>query len=142
MRRSCRSTDIESVEMTDKRCIEPQCTFRVGGCSNAHGSGSLSAARTGATTGQRRKPSRVSHYLQVDTSGRERNVYFIALPQAPDIASTLDSPNRTRVRAVNSIGQVNGARVTQADIVATNGIAHATDAVMLPKNWQLLATAA
>ena len=43
---------------------------------------------------------------------------------------------------MNSIGQVNGARVTQADIVATNGIARATDAVMLPKNWQLLATAA
>jgi len=27
-------------------------------------------------------------------------------------------------------------------LVATNGIAHAIDEVILPKNWQLLATAA
>ncbi len=38
--------------------------------------------------------------------------------------------------------RVSGARVTQADIVATNGIVHAIDAVILPKNWQLLAVAA
>jgi uncharacterized surface protein with fasciclin (FAS1) repeats len=38
--------------------------------------------------------------------------------------------------------RVNGARVTQTDIVATNGIIHAIDAVILPKNWQLLAAAA
>jgi uncharacterized surface protein with fasciclin (FAS1) repeats len=38
--------------------------------------------------------------------------------------------------------RVNGARVTKADIVATNGVVHAIDAVILPKNWQLLATAA
>jgi uncharacterized surface protein with fasciclin (FAS1) repeats len=38
--------------------------------------------------------------------------------------------------------RVNGARVTQKDIVATNGIIHAIDAVILPKNWQLLAAAA
>ena len=38
--------------------------------------------------------------------------------------------------------QVNGARVTQADIVATNGIIHGIDAVILPKSWQLLAVAA
>jgi uncharacterized surface protein with fasciclin (FAS1) repeats len=38
--------------------------------------------------------------------------------------------------------RVNGARVTKADIVATNGIVHAIDAVTLPKNWQLLAAAA
>jgi uncharacterized surface protein with fasciclin (FAS1) repeats len=38
--------------------------------------------------------------------------------------------------------RVNGARVTQADLVATNGIVHAIDAVILPKNWQLLAAAA
>ena len=38
--------------------------------------------------------------------------------------------------------RVNGARVTQADIVATNGIVHGIDAVILPKNWQLLAVAA
>jgi uncharacterized surface protein with fasciclin (FAS1) repeats len=38
--------------------------------------------------------------------------------------------------------RVNGARVIQADIVATNGIVHTIDAVILPKNWQLLAAAA
>jgi len=38
--------------------------------------------------------------------------------------------------------RVNGTRVTKADIVATNGIMHAIDAVILPKNWQLLAAAA
>ena len=38
--------------------------------------------------------------------------------------------------------RVNGARVTQADLVATNGIVHGIDAVLLPKDWQLLAAAA
>ena len=38
--------------------------------------------------------------------------------------------------------RVNGARVTQSDIVAANGIVHAIDAVVLPKHWQLLADAA
>jgi uncharacterized surface protein with fasciclin (FAS1) repeats len=38
--------------------------------------------------------------------------------------------------------RVNEARVTRADIVATNGVVHAIDAVILPKNWQLLAAAA
>ena len=38
--------------------------------------------------------------------------------------------------------RVNGARVVRADIVATNGVVHTIDAVILPKNWQLLAAAA
>lgn len=38
--------------------------------------------------------------------------------------------------------RVNGARVTQADLIATNGIVHGIDAVILPKSWQLLAAAA
>jgi uncharacterized surface protein with fasciclin (FAS1) repeats len=38
--------------------------------------------------------------------------------------------------------QVNGARVKQADRIATNGVVHDIDMVILPKNWQLLATAA
>jgi len=38
--------------------------------------------------------------------------------------------------------RVNEARVTKADIAATNGIVHAIDAVILPKNWRLLAAAA
>ena len=38
--------------------------------------------------------------------------------------------------------RVNGARITQTDIAATNGIVHAIDTVILPKKWQLLAGAA
>jgi uncharacterized surface protein with fasciclin (FAS1) repeats len=38
--------------------------------------------------------------------------------------------------------RVNGARITQGDLVATNGVVHAIDEVILPKNWQLLAAAA
>ena len=38
--------------------------------------------------------------------------------------------------------QVNEARIEQADIVATNGVVHVIDTVVLPKNWQLLAAAA
>jgi uncharacterized surface protein with fasciclin (FAS1) repeats len=38
--------------------------------------------------------------------------------------------------------RVNGSRITQADILATNGVIHAIDAVMVPKHVQLLAAAA
>jgi len=38
--------------------------------------------------------------------------------------------------------QVNGAHVKRADMVATNGVIHAIDAVIMPRNWQLLAAAA
>jgi uncharacterized surface protein with fasciclin (FAS1) repeats len=38
--------------------------------------------------------------------------------------------------------EINGIRVKQADMIATNGVIHMIDAVILPKNWQLLATAA
>jgi uncharacterized surface protein with fasciclin (FAS1) repeats len=38
--------------------------------------------------------------------------------------------------------QVNGAHVKDSDLVATNGVVHAIDAVIMPKNWQLLAAAA
>jgi uncharacterized surface protein with fasciclin (FAS1) repeats len=41
-----------------------------------------------------------------------------------------------------SVLRVNGARVTQRDVIATNGIIHAIDAVILPKDWQLVALAA
>jgi len=37
---------------------------------------------------------------------------------------------------------VNGAHVAQSDIVATNGVVHVIDTVIMPKNWQLLAAAA
>jgi uncharacterized surface protein with fasciclin (FAS1) repeats len=38
--------------------------------------------------------------------------------------------------------RVNAARVVKADLVASNGVIHAIDAVILPKNWQLTAAAA
>jgi uncharacterized surface protein with fasciclin (FAS1) repeats len=38
--------------------------------------------------------------------------------------------------------QVNGAHVRQRDITASNGVIHVIDAVIMPRNWQLLATAA
>ena len=38
--------------------------------------------------------------------------------------------------------QVNGARVKHPDLVATNGVVHGIDVVIVPKNWQLLAAAA
>jgi uncharacterized surface protein with fasciclin (FAS1) repeats len=38
--------------------------------------------------------------------------------------------------------KVNGAHVRQRDITASNGVIHVIDAVIMPKNWQLLAAAA
>jgi len=49
----------------------------------------------------------------------------------------------TLTAAVSSTDiRVNGARIAQADLVATNGVVHGIDAVIMPKNWQLLAAAA
>jgi uncharacterized surface protein with fasciclin (FAS1) repeats len=38
--------------------------------------------------------------------------------------------------------RVNTAHIVKADLVASNGVIHAIDAVLLPKNWQLTAAAA
>jgi uncharacterized surface protein with fasciclin (FAS1) repeats len=38
--------------------------------------------------------------------------------------------------------QVNGAHVRQRDIAASNGLIHVIDAVIMPRDWQLLAAAA
>jgi uncharacterized surface protein with fasciclin (FAS1) repeats len=47
------------------------------------------------------------------------------------------------VASVSSLGlKVNDAEVNQLDLVATNGVVHGIDAVIMPKHWQLLATAA
>ena len=43
----------------------------------------------------------------------------------------------------SSLGvRINSARVVQADLAASNGIIHAIDAVIMPKNWRLTAAAA
>jgi uncharacterized surface protein with fasciclin (FAS1) repeats len=38
--------------------------------------------------------------------------------------------------------KINGAHLKGADMIATNGVVHAIDAVIMPRNWQLLAAAA
>lgn len=38
--------------------------------------------------------------------------------------------------------RIGGANVTQPDLAAMNGIVRGIDAVLLPKNWRLLAKAA
>ncbi|HWX28902.1 MAG TPA: fasciclin domain-containing protein [Steroidobacteraceae bacterium] len=54
---------------------------------------------------------------------------------------TLQGSPLTAVVASSDV-QVNGAHVRRADLVATNGVIHAIDTVIMPKNWQLLAAAA
>jgi uncharacterized surface protein with fasciclin (FAS1) repeats len=45
--------------------------------------------------------------------------------------------------SVSSSGvEVNGVPVRQADTIATNGVIHMIDAVIMPKHWKLLAAAA
>ena len=57
-----------------------------------------------------------------------------------DMMTLQDSP---LTASVSTSGvHVNGAHVKQADIAATNGVLHAIDTVIMPRNWQLLAAAA
>ena len=55
-------------------------------------------------------------------------------------AMTLQGSTLTAAVSSSDV-RVNGVRITQADLVATNGVVHAIDEVILPKNWQLLAAA-
>ena len=67
--------------------------------------------------------------------------YFTARDvKSGEVMTLQGSPLTTAVSSWDV--RVNGARVTKADIATTNGIVHAIDAVILPKNWQLLAAAA
>jgi uncharacterized surface protein with fasciclin (FAS1) repeats len=47
-----------------------------------------------------------------------------------------------QIKAAGGSVEVNGARVLGADVMATNGVVHIIDAVLLPKNVKLLAEAA
>ena len=67
--------------------------------------------------------------------------YFMARDLKSGEVATAQGTSLT-VAVTSSDVRVNGTRVTKADIVATNGIVHAIDAVTLPKHWQLLAAAA
>jgi len=66
---------------------------------------------------------------------------FIAREVKAGEVMTLQGSTLTAAQAFGDLS-VNGARITQRDLVATNGIIHAIDAVILPKNWQLAAHAA
>lgn len=55
--------------------------------------------------------------------------------------ATLQGTSLTAVVSSSDV-RVNEARVTKADTIATNGVVHAIDALILPKSWQLLAAAA
>jgi uncharacterized surface protein with fasciclin (FAS1) repeats len=67
--------------------------------------------------------------------------YFLAKDLKSGEVMTLQG---TALRAlVSSSGvEVNGAHVRQADIAAANGVVHGIDAVVMPKDTQLLAAAA
>jgi uncharacterized surface protein with fasciclin (FAS1) repeats len=67
--------------------------------------------------------------------------YFMAKELKSGEVMTLQGSTLTAAVSSTDV-RVNGARVTQADLATTNGIVHAIDAVILPKNWQLLAVAA
>jgi uncharacterized surface protein with fasciclin (FAS1) repeats len=67
--------------------------------------------------------------------------YFMARDVKSGEVMTLQGSTLTAAVSSSEV-RVNGARVTQADVVATNGIVHCIDTVILPKNWQLLAIAA
>ena len=57
-----------------------------------------------------------------------------------DVMTTQGTPLAAVVSS--SEVQVNGAHVRQRDITASNGVIHVIDAVIMPRNWQLLAAAA
>jgi len=67
--------------------------------------------------------------------------YFMARDLKSGEVATAQGTSLTAVVSSSDV-RVNGARVTKADMVATNGIVHAIDAIILPKSWQLLAAAA
>ena len=67
--------------------------------------------------------------------------YFLARDLKSGEVPTAQGTALTAVVTSSDV-RVNGARVTKWDIVATNGVVHAIDAVILPKNWKLLAAAA
>jgi uncharacterized surface protein with fasciclin (FAS1) repeats len=67
--------------------------------------------------------------------------FFLARDLKSGEVTTAQGSPLTAVVSSSEV-RVNGARVTSADIVATNGVVHAIDTVILPKNWQLLAAAA
>jgi uncharacterized surface protein with fasciclin (FAS1) repeats len=66
---------------------------------------------------------------------------FLARAVKTGEVMTLQGSTLTAAVAFSDL-RVNGARVTQRNVTATNGIVHAIDAVILPRGWQLTALAA
>jgi uncharacterized surface protein with fasciclin (FAS1) repeats len=67
--------------------------------------------------------------------------YLMSRDVKPGELMTLQGSTLTAVVSTSDL-RVNGARVMQPDIAATNGVVHTIDAVILPRKWQLLAAAA
>jgi len=67
--------------------------------------------------------------------------YFTARDVKPGEVMTLQGTTLTVAGSSNDV-RINEARVTQADIAASNGVVHAIDTLILPRKWKLLAAAA
>jgi len=67
--------------------------------------------------------------------------HFVARELKAGEVMTLQGSTLTAALAFGDVS-VNGARITRRDVIATNGIIHAIDTVILPKNWQLSRLAA
>jgi uncharacterized surface protein with fasciclin (FAS1) repeats len=67
--------------------------------------------------------------------------HFLAKDMKPGEVMTVQGSPLVASRSTSSV-EVNGVPVKQSDIVATNGVIHMIDTVIMPKHWQLLAAAA
>jgi uncharacterized surface protein with fasciclin (FAS1) repeats len=67
--------------------------------------------------------------------------HFLLQDVQPGEVTTLQGSPLTASVSASGV-EVNGVRVKQADMIATNGVVHMIDSVIMPKHWQLLATAA
>ena len=93
-------------------------------------------------------PARAYDELLKDTSKLEAILnYHVVRGQvtAKDLKAgevmTLHGATLMSMPSSSSGLRINEARVVTADLVASNGIIHAIDAVLLPVNWQLAAAA-
>jgi uncharacterized surface protein with fasciclin (FAS1) repeats len=73
------------------------------------------------------------HVISGHVMAKDMKAGEVMTRQGTTLTSTPSSSSQLRV---------NAARVVKADLAASNGIIHAIDAVLLPKNWQLAAAAA
>jgi uncharacterized surface protein with fasciclin (FAS1) repeats len=62
--------------------------------------------------------------------------YFDAKDLHAGEVETLQGTSLTMVGSGTQTS-INGARIAQADLVATNGVIHAIDEILLPKKWRL-----